>query len=223
MDRREVVRLLTGMLAVPVLSGYSSEELLALGHRLNARAKREPGLGLFNPHQRAIVAAIAERIIPETDTPGARAAGVPDFIELIVAEHYKDDERAGFLRGLRDVDARSGTRFRRDFAGAAPAQQDEILTALEDEAGPVPTRWSPEEKPVEPSQQPEEKPAEKPREALPERTMEKPGPFWHQIKFLTVYGYYTSKIGVTQELRSVVIPGRYDPCTATGIRPPGGK
>jgi hypothetical protein len=53
--------------------------------------------------------------------------------------------------------------------------------------------------------------------------MEKPGPFWHQVKFLTVYGYYTSKIGVTQELRSVVIPGRYDPCTATGIRAPGGR
>jgi hypothetical protein len=224
MDRREVVRLLTGVLAVPVLSHYSAEELWALGRRLNARATAgERAANRFDPRQRATVTAIAERIIPETDTPGARAAGVPDFIELIVAEHYKDDERGGFLRGLSDVDARSRTRFRRDFAGVAPGQQDEILTALEAEAGPVPTRWPPEKKPVEPSQQPEEKPAEKPREALPERTMEKPGPFWHQIKFLTVYGYYTSKIGVTQELRSVVIPGRYDPCMATGIRPPGGK
>jgi gluconate 2-dehydrogenase gamma chain len=224
MNRREVVQLLAGVVAIPVLSGYDADGLIALGRRLNARAAADRRfVGLLDAHQRATVAAIAERIIPETDTPGARAAGVHDFIELIVAEHYKNDERSSFLRGLGDVDVRSRARFRRDFVEAAPAEQDEILTALEDEAGPVPARWPAEKKPVEPSQQPEEKPAEKPREALPEKAMEKPGPFWHQIKFLTVYGYYTSEIGVTRELRSVVIPGRYDPCTATGIRAPGGR
>jgi gluconate 2-dehydrogenase gamma chain len=218
MDRREVVRLLAGVVAVPVLSRYSAEELFALGERLNAKARRGPALGLFDPHQRATVAAMAERIIPETDTPGARAAAVHEFIELIVTEHYKDRERAGFIDGLTNVDARSRSRFGRDFVEVAPAQQDEILTALEDEAGPVPAQKRPEMKPIEPSQQPEGKPAEKPREARAEKPIEKPAPFWHQIKFLTVYGYYTSKIGVTRELRSVVIPGRYDPCTATGIK-----
>ncbi len=221
MERREVVRLLTGLMAVPVLSRYSAEELFALGERLNARAKRGSGLGLFDPHQRATVAAMVERIIPETDTPGARAAGVHEFIELIVTEHYKDDERVGFIGGLTTVDARSRARFGRDFGKAAPAQQDEILAALEDEAGPLLAQKPPEKKPVEPSQQPEDKPAEKPREALPEKTIEKTAPFWHQLKFLTIYGYYTSKIGVTRELRSVMIPGRYDPCKATGIKVQG--
>lgn len=224
MYRRDAVRVLAGVLAVPLLSGYSTEELLALGRRLNARAAAgERSATLFDPHQRATVAAIAERIIPETDTPGAGAAGVPDFIELIVAEHYTDDERTRFLDGLNHADARSRARFGRRLVEAAPAQQDEILTALEHEAGPVLVGRQPEKKPVEPSQQPEEKPAEKPREALPEKTIETPAPFWHQIKFLTVYGYYTSKIGVTRELHSVVIPGRYDPCTATGIGAPGGR
>jgi gluconate 2-dehydrogenase gamma chain len=222
MDRREVVRLLAGMAAVPLLSRYSAEELFALGDRMNARVAQGPALGLFDPHQRATVAAIAERIIPETDTPGARAAGVPEFIELIVAEHYKDDARAGFLEGLTDVDGRSRTRFGGSFVEIAPPQQDEVLTGLEGEVGPMPRRPL-EKKPVEPSQQPEEKPAEKPREARPDQIVEQPAPFWHQIKFLTVYGYYTSKIGVTRELRSVVIPGRYDPCTATGIPSPRGR
>jgi hypothetical protein len=222
MDRREAVRLLTGVLAVPVLSRFSAEELFALGERLNAKTKRGPPLGLFDPHQRATVAAIAERIIPETDTPGARSAGVHDFIELIVAELYKDDARDGFFEGLTDADTRSRTRFGRRFVEIAPVQQDEVLTGLENEAGPV-ARRPPEKKPVEPSQQPEEKPAEKPREARPDQVVEQPAPFWHQIKFLTVYGYYTSKVGVTRELRSVVIPGRYDPCTATGIPAPRGR
>lgn len=223
MDRREVVRLLAGVVAVPVLSGYGIEELLALGHGLNSRAAERKGwLNLFDPHQRATVSAIAERIIPQTDTPGARAAGVPEFIELIVAENYKDDERARFLAGLADVDERSRGAVRRDFVDATSVEQDRILAALEAEAEPTLAQKPPEKKPVEPNQKPEEKPAEKPREALQEEPVEKPASFWRQIKFLTIYGYYTSEIGTVRELHAVVIPGRYDPCIATGIRAPGG-
>jgi gluconate 2-dehydrogenase gamma chain len=224
MNRREVVRLLAGAVAVPVLSGYGADELFALGPRVHNRAATAGHLlHLFNPHQRAAVAAIAERIIPETDTPGAGAAGVPDFIELIVAEHYKQDQRTNFLQGLADVDARSQARFGPGFAQMTPAQQDEILARLEAEVGPVLAQKPPEKQPVEPSQQPEEKPTEKPRQPRPDQVVEQPAPFWHQVKFLTLYGYYTSKIGVTQELRSVVIPGRYDPCIATGIPGPRGR
>ena len=224
MNRREVVRLLAGAVTVPVLTGYGTDELYALGRRLHKQAAT-PGhlLGLFSPHQRSTVAAIAERIIPETDTPGAGAAGVPEFIELIVAEHYKEKLRANFLEGLSDVDARARARFGSEFASTTPPRQDRILNLLEEEAGPVQALKPPEKKPVEPSQQPEEKPAEKPRQPRPDQVVEQPAPFWHQIKFLTLYGYYTSEIGVTQELRSVIIPGRYDPCTATGIPTPGGR
>jgi hypothetical protein len=192
MDRREVVRLLSGALVVPMLSAYSTEELLALGRRLNARiTERVPGPNLFDPHQRATVTAIAERIIPETDTPGAGAAGVPGFIELIVAEHYNEDERARFLAGLTEVDARSRAASGRAFIETRPAEQNRILSALQDEAEPA--------------------------------LAEKQAPFWGQIKFLTIYGYYTSEIGVTRELHSVMIPGRYDPCVAAGVRAPGGN
>jgi gluconate 2-dehydrogenase gamma chain len=222
MDRRDVVRLLAGVVAVPMLSRYSADELVGLGHRLNARASGlEDSLGLFDPHQRATVAAMAERIIPESDTPGAGGASVPAFIELIVAEHFRDDERSRFLAGLEDVDARSRALVNRDFIEAAPVDQDRILSLLESEAEPALAEPAPEKKPVEPSQKPNEKPAEKPREARQEKPDEKPASFWRQIKFLTVYGYYTSEIGVVQELHTVVIPGRYDPCLATGVRAPG--
>jgi glucoside 3-dehydrogenase (cytochrome c) hitch-hiker subunit len=224
MDRREVVRLLTGVLVVPTLSGYSAEELLALGRRLNARIT-EGGRGpnLFDPHQRSTVSAIAERIIPATDTAGARAARVPEFIELIVAEHYTEDERIRFLAGLTDVDARCRAAVGRDFIETSPVEQDRILGVLEAKAEPALAQKPPEKKPIEPSQKPEEKPAEKPREARQETPVEQPDSFWRQIKFLTIYGYYTSEIGVIRELHTVVIPGRYDPCAATGVGTPGGS
>lgn len=222
MDRRDVMRLLAGVVAVPVLTGYSMEELVALGRRVNARAQEsEHSLNFFDPHQRATVAAIAERIIPETDTPGAGAAGVPAFIELIVAEHYPDDERSQFLTGLEAVDRRSRAEVKRDFIDATSTDQDRILTRLERESEPSLADRTPEKKPAEPSQKPNEKPAEKPREALQEKPLERPESFWRQIKFLTVYGYYTSEIGVVRELHTVVIPGRYDPCVATGLGAPG--
>lgn len=223
MNRREVVRLLGSVVAVPMLAGYRPEELLVLGQRLNAMVKREGAPGLFDPHQRATVSAIAECIIPETDTPGARAAGVPEFIALIVAEHYRDEERARFLAGLADVDRRSRATVHRDFAVASQAEQERILLALERESEPALVQKPPEKKPIEPSEKPEDKPAEKPREAQQEKPVEQPVPFWQQIKFLTIYGYYTSEIGVNRELHTVVIPGRYDPCAAAGVHAPGGR
>lgn len=40
----------------------------------------------------------------------------------------------------------------------------------------------------------------------------KDGSFWRDLKYLTVYGYYTSKIGIEEELKTNFYPGRYDGC-----------
>jgi len=42
------------------------------------------------------------------------------------------------------------------------------------------------------------------------------------MKWLTIHGYYTSDVGVTQELQWVAIPGGYDPCVAFVPRTSGG-
>jgi Gluconate 2-dehydrogenase subunit 3 len=36
--------------------------------------------------------------------------------------------------------------------------------------------------------------------------------FWRDLKYLTIYGYYTSRIGVEEELKTNFYPGRYDGC-----------
>lgn len=36
--------------------------------------------------------------------------------------------------------------------------------------------------------------------------------FWRDLKYLTIYGYYTSKIGIEDELKTNFYPGRYDGC-----------
>ena len=38
------------------------------------------------------------------------------------------------------------------------------------------------------------------------------GSFWRDLKYLTIYGYYTSRIGIQEELKTKFYPGRYDGC-----------
>ena len=106
------------------------------------------------------VATIAEHIIPETDTPGAREAGVHEFIDNMLTDHYDVEETQRFLDGLSDLEARSYGAFRNQFVALEEADQVELLTVLEAEGVP----------------------------------------FFTTVKALTLTGYYTSKVGATQEL-----------------------
>ena len=45
-----------------------------------------PSAPVFTPAQRALMTALSERVLPTTDTPGAIAAGVPAFIEKLLAD-----------------------------------------------------------------------------------------------------------------------------------------
>jgi len=50
---------------------------------------------------------LTDLIIPETDTPGAKAALVNEFIDVILTEWAIDAERQNFLQGLAGIDNRA--------------------------------------------------------------------------------------------------------------------
>jgi gluconate 2-dehydrogenase gamma chain len=95
-------------------------------------AEARPGLmvmhTVFTADQRSCVAAISERIIPATDTPGAIAAGVPAFIEMMLADWYEPTDRNDFMNGLGVFEGYSRVQFERPFAGIAQEEQDLLLT-----------------------------------------------------------------------------------------------
>ena len=186
MNRRDLVRSLATAIAIPAISGLEPDSLFAVGRRAHRRA-RTGGLQVLDPHQSETVATIAEMIIPATDTPGARAAQVHRFIDLLLAEWAPDDDRKQFLEGLADVDARARAASAADFLGATEAQRSTILTALDAEA-------------------------QERRKAKGDA----PPAFFERMKFLTVYGYSTSELGATGELHYEVIPGSYSGCTELG-------
>jgi hypothetical protein len=82
--------------------------------------------------QNETVITLTELIIPQTDTPGAKAVGVNRFVDGVLQEANVAD-REKFLRGLTWIDERSNSLFGRDFVAAGAAEQTALLTRLADE------------------------------------------------------------------------------------------
>lgn len=83
--------------------------------------------------QNELVATLSELIIPTTDTPGARAAGVNEFIDLMMTDWYPPEARDRFIAGLTNVDERAGSAHNAAFVDCTEAQQTAILSELEQE------------------------------------------------------------------------------------------
>ena len=186
MDRREILKAAGVLLGVAISPACS--RALESGEDLS----RAPVNGELSSQTQRMIEILADLIIPETDTPGAAAAGVPQFIHQIVMDWYTDAERSIFLDGLAALEVAGQANWAKPFIELDEAQQAHLLAALE----PVP-----------------ESPAEG-GNALSAIFMPAGAagevPFYSKLKELTVLGYYTSEIGSTQELVYLPVPGRYD-------------
>ena len=91
-----------------------------------------PGHGAFlNGDDAATVAAFTERLMPGAPgKPGAREAGVLNYIDLALSGAYADLQDF-YRRGLMHLDAYSRKAHNAPFAKLAPAQQDQVIVALE--------------------------------------------------------------------------------------------
>jgi gluconate 2-dehydrogenase gamma chain len=103
----------------PALASYAAGDSLA------------PGCKVFKTSQAALVAAIAEQIIPADDFPGAKEAGVVHYIDGILAGPYGKSYRTRYEQGLAAIDRFSRERHLRDFISLNANQQESILKALE--------------------------------------------------------------------------------------------
>ena len=80
--------------------------------------------------QATIVSAIADRILPRTDTPGAADVGVPAFIDLLYSQYMSDAERQTLTKGLDQVDAAAKSAHRASFVTLSTDRQDDVLRGI---------------------------------------------------------------------------------------------
>ncbi|GAB4039997.1 gluconate 2-dehydrogenase subunit 3 family protein [Spirosoma jeollabukense] len=126
MNRREAVTrvawMLGGVFSAPTLQAMTRWE------QITTSGSPRSHMGSFlNETQHAIMARVADLIIPQTDTPGALDVGVPDFIEIMLRDCYKKPAQDLFLAGLGDLDQKG-------FLTLSPDQQMATLTKVEAEA-----------------------------------------------------------------------------------------
>jgi hypothetical protein len=86
---------------------------------------------VFDSHQNETVIALSDLIIPATDTPGAKAAKVNEFIDLMLHD-VAQDKGHEFLMGLGWLDGYAIRKHKAPFVKCTEAQQIEILKSLDD-------------------------------------------------------------------------------------------
>lgn len=143
----------------------------------------------FSPRQFQMVEHLADMIIPADDTPGAKQAGVAEFIDFMVANRVPvsarrdmrstedaiqmgNEAQVRFISGLDWINARSKSEFGHEFLDCAAEQQKGLLEELAYNAKFKPSTESGRD-------------------------------FFRFIRDYTVVGYYTTKIG----LESLGYPG----------------
>lgn len=98
-------------------------------HEAGSAPARVPGFTsqLFSLEQALFVEDLAEHIIPESDSPGAKSAGVPAYIEDIVREVHDEPERQQFLRGIDAANAEARAGYGRPFHECTGAERDVLV------------------------------------------------------------------------------------------------
>lgn len=132
-----------------------------------------------------VVDELAELILPRTNTPGARDAGVPAYIDRYVMEVFSEKEQNRFKAGLKLFDEGARESYDNDFSKLSInkkrdyflERQNILMTELKNKKN---------------------------------GSNEKP--FILVIRELTMLGFLSSKIGTTQVLKYDAVPGSYKGC-----------
>lgn len=197
MERREALRLLAAGTALQ----FAPRHLLAMLREARRLVGTQVSSRTLNAHQETTVKAMAELLLPRTETPGATDVGASEFIDLILTEWCDEQEQALFLNGLAETDIRMNTLFGKNFVDASSDQQAEILAWLGQkmtlEADPTGTGSR--------------------RRRGPSKN------FYSMFRRLTLTAYYTSEAGATDELHFQVIPDSHHGCAAVTSNKGGAK
>jgi len=172
---------------------------------------------LFSADQEKLITEIADIIIPTTATPGAKAAGVGPFIPMMLKDCYPEDAQKAFVKGLEDIEDRSKKDFGKSFLEISVKEREQLIGKVREEtlAEQKSERDKAEEEERKAAENKVVKKSEKEEAGNPmnvkERKPQKPL-FFAIMRDLTLLGYFTSEIGVTQAYEYLEIPGRYDGC-----------
>lgn len=138
--------------------------------------------------KKALIAELAETIIPRTDTPGAKDAKVEDYILKMITENTDAKTQKSFLAGLSSLEHYTNDSYHKGFAQCSDIQKAEVLKHFENKGNySVNILNKVSKKLLGPS-------------------------FFHKLRDLTVEGYCTSYAGATKGMAYDLIPVTFEAC-----------
>lgn len=141
----------------------------------------EPGAPLFfTKDEFALLDCLTDLVIPTDEhSPGAHAAGVAEFIDRTTAEAFLAIDKQSWRDGLKLVNALSQRVNGTPFLEARKEQQIAVLSKMaeKEEENKNPRHGTNEDEHRTPEQK-----------------------FWGQLKETTAFAYYSSRIGIHQEI-----------------------
>jgi hypothetical protein len=194
MNRRKALKNIATLIGASVATGLAMERFNFL-----AGCSNKSGQNYFSAGEQKTIAEIAEMIIPATSTPGAKEAGVPAFIEMMLQDCYQKPEQDSFKNGLKEVEAKAKA-LGNDFLSLNPEQKKAVLTQMEEEALAN----------LNPPPKMEKAPTNDETKSLTNPDQPPTHSFWQLMKELTLLGYFTSEIGMTKAMVYVPVPGRIE-------------
>ncbi len=184
-DRREAIKRVSALLGGAALIGGSA--LWTGCAPKDSTPQAGDGTTAFAPFTAAEIAyldEIADTILPETKTPGAKAAKTGAFMAVMVTDSYQPKDQTIFRDGMKKIDAAAQAANKTTFVASTAAQRLALLETLDKEQ----------------------------KSYMDTRKPDEPAHYFRMMKELSLLGYFTSEIGCTQAQRYIESPGRFDPC-----------
>jgi hypothetical protein len=225
MDRRALLQralMLTGAAMLP-----GGAQALA--------AAAKSGKRTLSPARYAVLTALADTIVPKTDTAGALDAEVPARFDALVGVWANPEHKAEIIGAIDKIDSEARAKQGKGFAALSPAERATFLTPYDiaalktPPAGPPPAPAAPSTLSVGKTATTVDPNYGKPKQeaAVPITRQMAPrvtDPGYSRVKELIVVLYYISELALTQELTYEHAPGEWQPSVplTPTTRPSGG-
>ncbi len=208
--RRQAVLRVSAILGGMGLIGGSA---LLTGCREDEAAKPNTDAP-FTSDEIAFLDEVADTILPTTSTPGAKAAKTGAFMAVMVRDSYSARDRKVFRDGIPAIDAATVKAHSVSFMKATPEQRLSVLEALDKDQKSFMEARADQMKKAAEAHMPDPRKEAAPGSDAGAATAiaeDPPSHYFRMMKELSMLGYFTSEIGMTQALRYVETPGRFDP------------
>jgi hypothetical protein len=186
---------------IAILTGgavMGAEIFTSTGCKTSVAAK-----GILTDTNITLLNEIAETIIPKTDTPGAKEAKVAEFMNAIVSDCYTPAQQKAFTDGIIAFEALNTSVNKKSFAECTATQKYDLLVSLEKEAKDFDKKVAEEEAKQKLVTEKKSWNGGVDTDGLPRH-------YYTMMKQLTLWGFFSSKEGMTKTLRYNPVPGKYD-------------